>query len=84
MCLHSAFTGVYAVPSVEPGLTCHQVNWVEKIQRQSLRIILYDLNYKKALEATSLKTLQQRRQQICLNFGLGQLKSEDFSSWAAT
>ena len=71
----------FAVPVLNLGLTGHQINCLEGIQRQTHHMILPDPNCKEVLETTGLPTLQQRRQQICLNFALGLLNSDEFSSW---
>ena len=57
------------LPSVEPASHLSPDKSPERIQRQTLRMILPDLNYKEALETTGFATLQQRREQICLSLG---------------
>ena len=70
----------YVAPVWNLGLACRQINRLERIQRQTLRMILPDLNYEEGLETVGLPTLQQRREQISLNFGLGLLNSDEVSS----
>ena len=64
----------YACVTFHSSLTKKQRNAIEKIQSTSLRIIFPTLSYNEALQKSNLKTLYERRQNRCLNFGLKSLK----------
>ena len=70
----------YAVPVWHSGLTVHQSDQLERVQKQTLHILLPDASYREALLLTCLQTLEQRRIQLCRNFATGLLGSE-FSCW---
>jgi hypothetical protein len=70
----------YAVPVWHSGLTVHQSDQLERVQKQTLHILLPDSSYREALLLTGLHTLEQRRIQLCRNFATGLLGSE-FSCW---
>ena len=50
---------------------------IERIQRCALRLILCEdyIDYESALEVTNLKTLKERRKQLCINFANKCIKS---------
>lgn len=70
----------YAAPAWHPGITCHQSDLLERVQRQVLRTILPDSSYREALLVTGLQTLNERRDHLCLKFATDLLNSE-FSGW---
>ena len=59
-----------AVPVWHSNLTQHDRNNIERVQKCALAAILGDSyhSYDYALKVTNLKTLEDRRQQLCLNF----------------
>ena len=71
----------YAAPVWHPGLTRHQADLLEQVQRQCLRTLLPDTCYAQALRTTGLPTLQERRSTLCLNFAHGLLSSQEFTNW---
>ena len=71
----------YAAPVWHPGLTRHQADLLEQVQRQCLRTLLPDTCYAHALRTTGLPTLQERRSTLCLNFARRLLSSQEFSNW---
>ncbi|KAI8495073.1 hypothetical protein Bbelb_270590 [Branchiostoma belcheri] len=60
----------YCVPVWHSGLTATQTTRLERIQRRALRTILgmNYTDYKSALLNTGLKSLQERRVDLCLKF----------------
>ena len=65
------------------GLTQTQTRDLEKIQKVALRIILSDAytNYEEACSYFNLKTLSQRRIQLCTNFAIKLYKSDRSSEF---
>ena len=73
----------FAVAAWNPGLTKGQIGQIERVQKSSLAVIL-DKEYKsynQALKTTNLKTLQERRKELCRKFASKALKHEKFSTW---
>ena len=66
----------YAVPVWHSGLTHHQSNQIERVQKQALRIILDQnyINYEVACTIFSIEPLYLRRIQLCINFAKTDLK----------
>ena len=60
----------YACVTFHSSLTRKQSASIEKIQSTSLKIIYPKLSYNEALQKSNLKTLFDRRQTRCLNFGI--------------
>lgn len=71
----------YATPVWHPGLTREQSEDLEQIQRQCLRTLLPDVSYREALTITGLQRLEERREQLCMNFGKKLLNSNEFNHW---
>ena len=73
----------YAAPLWHPGLTKQQVDQVENIQKRVCKYIL-GRNYKsytEALATLEMKTLHDRRVDICRDFVGKVLASDRFSTW---
>ena len=68
-----------AVPAWHPGLTKIQTKDIERIQKISFKIILGQnyVNYEHACNYLSEKTLEERRQKLCLKFAQKNLKSDN-------
>jgi hypothetical protein len=49
------------------NLTNEQTRDIERIQKRALRIMLPELSYEEALVKCNLKTLEGRRQDMCIN-----------------
>ena len=49
------------------NLTYQQTREIERIQKRAFRIILPELSYEEALEKCNLKTLEDRRVDMCIN-----------------
>ncbi|KAI8484066.1 hypothetical protein Bbelb_381840 [Branchiostoma belcheri] len=60
----------YCVPVWNPGLTCKQITRLEHVQKRALRTILKGQysSYDAALQLTGLKSLKDRREDLCLKF----------------
>ena len=58
----------YDAPVWHPGLTGHQADLLELVQRQCLPTLLPDTCYTQTLRTTGLSTLQEHRSTLCLNF----------------
>ena len=67
----------YCVPVWNPGLTSMQVARLERVQKRALRTILKGqyTSYESALQLTGLKSLKDRREDLCLKFA-GKLSPE--------
>ena len=57
----------YASP-VWAALPLYLDNLIESVQRKALRIMFPAVDYKSALYQSGLKTLNERRKEICTNF----------------
>jgi len=76
----------YAAPMWHPGLTQRQVNQVENIQKRVCKHVLgreYK-SYTDSLATLEIKTLHDRRVDMCKDFASKVLASERFSSWFAS
>ena len=58
----------YACPAWATSITKEQSNDIERIQKRALKIVFPDLDYSQALEKANLKTLSQRRLELCKKF----------------
>ena len=58
----------YACIVWHPGLTKHQSEQIEHIQKRSLSIAYPEFDYNEALNKTNLETLFQRRENMCKQF----------------
>ena len=73
----------FAVAVWSPGLTKAQINQIERVQKCALAVILDYLSYNHAIEVVGVKTLAERRQDLCLKFAEKALKHSKFSNWFA-
>ena len=66
------------MPVWNPSLTVENKGDIERIQKTALKILLGESyeNYDKALENTMLKSLEERREDLCLAFALQCTKNE--------
>jgi len=71
----------YAVPVWHSGLTNQQSLSLERVQKQTLRILLPDATYRQACSITGLERLDVRRVELCRRFALNLLRSGSFSHW---
>ena len=74
-----------AVAVWAPGLTKCDVTQIERVQKTACAVILGDkhINYTKSLKALNMKTLENRRSELCLNFAKKAHNSEKFRTWFA-
>ena len=73
----------FGVAAWNSGLTCDQVNKIERVQKSAFAVILglnYQ-NYENALRVLEMETLSTRRQELCLKFAKKSFKNEKFNSW---
>jgi lipopolysaccharide export LptBFGC system permease protein LptF len=72
-----------AVPVWSAGLTKSESNQLERVQKTDMAIILgvHYKSYKSALKILNMKTLEERRTELCLSFAKKSLKNEKFQSW---
>ena len=72
-----------AVPVWSAGLTKSESNQLERVQKTAMAIILgvHYKSYKSALKILNMKTLEERRTELCLSFAKKSLKNEKFQSW---
>ena len=73
----------FAVAVWNPGLSKGQIAQIERVQKCALAVIL-DKEYKsynQALLTTNLKSLHDRRNNLCRKFALKAIKHEKFSTW---
>jgi len=56
---------------------------IERVQKIVLKIVLAQryISYEEACKTLQVESLEERRQQICLNFALSCLKSDRFKSF---
>ena len=57
----------YACQCWHNGLTVHQSEQLEGVQRAALRVAYPDLSYELALTRTGLDTLHERRENLCMS-----------------
>ena len=72
-----------AAPVWHSSLTLDDRTDIERVQKSSLQIILGDryLTYKNALQTANLKSLEQRRNQLCLKFTSKAVKNPKHRNW---
>ena len=71
-----------AVAVWSPGLTVGQAAQIERVQKSACAVILGEqVDYKNALSKLNLKSLSERRKDLCLKFGRKCLKNEKFKQW---
>ena len=72
-----------AVAVWSPGITAGQVTQIERVQKTACAVILGDsyLQYSNALTMLNLKSLKERRMDLCLKFAKNCVKSDKFSHW---
>ena len=60
----------YNVPAWNPSLTNDDISDIERVQKTAMRIIFGDdySGYESCLELNQLKTLEERRKDLCLKF----------------
>ena len=73
----------FAVAAWGPGLNKSQMNQLERVQKCAVAIILDEnyRNYNYALKKLQMKTLGERRQDLCVKFAKKSLKHEKYSNW---
>ena len=72
-----------ACPVWNSGLTCQEARALERIQRTAVAIIRGEnhTTYSEALTFLNLKSLEERRESMCLKFALRAYKHPKFSLW---
>ena len=72
-----------AVPVWTAGLSKEDIVLLERVQKTALAIVLGKAysGYKNALEYLNVKTLEERRNDLCLNFAKKAAKSEKYQHW---
>jgi hypothetical protein len=72
-----------AVSVWSPGITAGQVTQIERVQKAACAVILGDNyhDYKNALSVLKLKTLCDRRKELCIRFGKNCVKSDKYKHW---
>ena len=73
----------FAVAVWNSGLIKAQVSQIERVQKCALAVILDKeyIKYNHALQTVGLKTLCERRTELCSKFATKALKNEKFSNW---
>ena len=71
----------YAVPVWSPGLTSSDAKEIERIQKSAFTIIFGQMSYETALKKHGVKTLEDRRSELCKNFAVKTSKHSIFSQW---
>ena len=71
----------YCVAVWNPSLTEDDKKDIERIQKTAIKIITGDpdLNYEESLKLVNLKTLEKRREDLCLDFAITCVQSENHS-----
>ena len=72
-----------AVPAWNAGLTKHENNQIERVQRTAFHIILGEsyMSYDNALKKLNYETLSDRRVKLCENFVEKAVKHHQFKNW---
>ena len=72
-----------AVPVWHSSITLVEKCDIERVQRAALHIILGDdyVSYKDALEELNVKSLEDRRVQLCSKFAKKAVKNDKFQNW---
>ena len=72
-----------AVPVWHPGITVNESRDIERVQKSALQVILGPryINYKNALFKCGLKTLKQRRSELCERFAKKAAKHVKHRKW---
>ena len=73
----------FSVAVWNSGLTKVQVSQIERVQKCALAVILdkeYN-HYNRALQIVGLKTLCERRKELCSKFATKALKNDKFTNW---
>ena len=72
-----------AVPVWHPGLTSCEAKNIERVQKAALQIIMGSeyRNYKIALKTFNLKSLKDRRTDLCIKFAKKSASHEKHSHW---
>ena len=72
-----------AVPAWHSSLTVADKLSIERVQKAALQIILDDsyTSYSSACIIMNLQTLEERRHQLCVKFGLKALKNTKHTKW---
>ena len=73
----------FAVPAWNSGLTKALINQLERVQKCALAIILDKdyITYSNAIKKLQIKTLAERRRELCMSFALQSQKSDKYSNW---
>ena len=72
-----------AVAVWSAGLTKNQAAQIERVQKTVCAVILGDrhTDYKESLDTLDLKTLEERRQELCSKFALKSYRSDKYQHW---
>ena len=73
----------YAAVVWHPGLTAINCLNIERVQKACLAIILGKsyISYTNALQLTTLESLENRRESLCLKFARSTIKNPKFKHW---
>ena len=73
----------FAVAAWNPGLTTVQVSQIERVQKCAFAIILGSnfSSYSNSLQTLDMKSLNERRKALCLNFAKKAVNHEKYSKW---
>ena len=73
----------FAVPVWASSITKHEASTIERVQKTALHIILgidYT-NYQLALKTLNMKSLSERRLELCSKFAVKSLRSQKYNTW---
>ena len=72
-----------AVPVWTAGLTSDDIGALERVQKTACAIILGRnyRGYEEALKSLNLKSLESRREELCLKFAKKSVKCQKFENW---
>ena len=72
-----------AVPVWSAGLTKSESNQIERVQKTAVAIILGEnhKSYNRSLKTLGMKTLEERRKDLCLAFAKKSFQNEKFKNW---
>ena len=71
----------YALPAWHSGLTTQQSLLLERVQKQTLKILLPEASYDQACAITDLDRLDNRRIELCRRVEVDLINSKAFFDW---
>ena len=73
----------FSAPAWTPGLTKAHIRQLERVQKSALAIILEEeyVSYKNAVNILDMKTLEERRHELCFKFAMRAKENDKYTNW---